>query len=143
MTDTITIILILQVRKLTLKEVKELPKVTQRGQAESKHKPSSKAKTGVHHHVTSQVSAEGDTLFPKTLLMATTPGVVCGSVLPAPYMWSETLLGCSTSCTAEDSPSTETHLVQHVKRTKAEKPASCHLSGFYLVPLQASRASWV
>ena len=64
-------------------------------------------------------------------------------MLSAPHVWSEMLLGCSTSYTAEDSPSTETHLVQHVKRTKAEKPASYHLSGFYLVSLQASKASCV
>lgn len=36
MIDTITIILILQVRKLKLKAAKELPKVTQRGQGRIK-----------------------------------------------------------------------------------------------------------
>lgn len=49
MIGTIIIILILQVRKLKLKAVKELPKVTREDKAESKHKPSSRAETGVHH----------------------------------------------------------------------------------------------
>lgn len=64
-------------------------------------------------------------------------------VLPASCMEAKTLWGCSAPYTAEDSPSTETHLVQRVKRTKAEKPAPYHLSGFHHVSLQASKASCV
>ena len=45
-------------------------------------------------------------------------GACCQRRMEAKMLW-----GRLASCTAEDSPSTETHLVQRVKRMRAQKPA--------------------